>query len=126
MKRLNLKYPILVVVIIILGILSRETSFVPLSIGDLLYAMIIYFLIRIFAKKLYYLKSSIFALLFCFSIECSQLYQSNWINEIRKSTLGHYVLGQGFLWGDLAAYFTGILIAHSIDKYLFNSKSNEI
>lgn len=113
----NFKYPILVLLIIILGILSRKISIIPLFVGDLLYAMMIYFIVRFFFNKNDLLKSAIIALLICFSIEFLQLYQANWIIEIRKTTFGHYILGQGFLWSDLAAYFAGVLISYSIDKY---------
>lgn len=113
----NFKYPILVLLIIILGILSRKISIIPLFVGDLLYAMMIYFIVRFFFNKNDLLKSAIIALLICFSIEFLQLYQANWMIEIRKTTFGHYVLGQGFLWSDLVAYFIGVLISYSIDKY---------
>ena len=113
----NFKYPILVLFIIILGILSRKISIIPLFVGDLLYAMMIYFIVRFFFNKNDLLKSAIIALLICFSIEFLQLYQANWMIEIRKTTFGHYVLGQGFLWSDLVAYFIGVLISYSIDKY---------
>jgi len=49
------------------------------------------------------LKSAIIALLICFSIEILQLYQANWMIEIRKTTFGHYILGQGI---DLIRYYT--------------------
>lgn len=113
----NLKYPILVLLIIILGILSRKVSIIPLFVGDLLYAMMIFFIVRFFSNKNDFIKSAIIALLICFSIEFLQLYQANWMIEFRKTTFGHYVLGQGFLWSDLAAYFVGVLISYLIDKY---------
>lgn len=112
----NLKYPIFVLLIIILGILSRKLSFIPLFIGDFFYAMMMYFIVRIFAKKSTLLKSAVLALFICFSIEFLQLYQSNWMVEIRKTTFGHYVLGQGFLWSDLVAYVFGISTGYFIDK----------
>lgn len=113
----NFKYPILVLLIIILGILSRKISIIPLFVGDLLYAMMIYFIVRFFFNKNDLLKSAIIALLICFSIEILQLYQANWMIEIRKTTFGYYILGQGFLWSDLVAYFIGVLSSYLIDKY---------
>jgi len=113
----NFKYPILVLLIIILGILSRNISIIPLFVGDLLYAMMIYFIVRFFFNKNDLLKSVIIAILICFSIEFLQLYQANWMIEIRKTTFGHYVLGQGFLSSDLVAYLVGVLISYLIDKY---------
>jgi hypothetical protein len=36
------------------------------------------------------------------------LYHANWIDTIRKTTLGGLILGYGFLWSDLLAYAIGI------------------
>jgi Protein of unknown function (DUF2809) len=115
----NLKYPILVLVIILLGILSRKISFIPLFVGDLLYATMIYFMVRIFSNRKDFLKSAIIAMLICFSIELLQFYKANWMIEIRKTTFGHYVLGQGFLWSDLVAYLVGTLIGFFLDRKCF-------
>lgn len=96
--------------------MSRKTTFIPLWFGDLLYAVMIYILVRI----VFILKKSsriiIISLLFCYSIEILQLYQADWMVEIRKTLLGRYVLGQGFLWTDMIAYTLGIAIAYSIEK----------
>jgi len=43
-------------------------------------------------------------------IEMSQLYQAEWINNIRHTTLGGLILGQGFLWSDIVAYTAGVII----------------
>lgn len=58
------------------------------------------------------------ALIFSFTIEISQLYQADWINTIRQTTLGGLVLGHGFLLMDLASYSIGIVIAVIIDKHM--------
>ncbi|WP_433766105.1 DUF2809 domain-containing protein [Flavobacterium ginsenosidimutans] len=112
--------------IIILGILSRKISFIPLWIGDFLYAVMIYFLVRIILpfKKAF----SIFflSLLICYGIEFLQLYQSEWIVEIRKTLFGRYVLGQGFLWSDILAYTFGAFSAFILEQIalnFFNRKS---
>ncbi len=79
----------------------------------------IYFIIRILflnLKPIYQI--AYISLAICFLIECSQLYQANWIIGLRKTILGHYVLGQGFLWSDLIAYVLGILMAYLLDKKL--------
>jgi len=44
-------------------------------------------------------------------VEISQLYQVEWLNNIRSTTLGRLVLGQGFLWSDIISYTVGITIA---------------
>jgi hypothetical protein len=42
------------------------------------------------------------------SVEVSQLYHAPWIDAIRQTRLGGWVLGFGFLWSDLACYAVGI------------------
>jgi hypothetical protein len=58
------------------------------------------------------------SLLFSFGIEFSQLYQDNWINQIRHTLLGSLILGQGFLMVDLVRYAAGIMIAFLMDKVI--------
>ena len=111
LKNSRIRYFIFVLIVIALGITSRKIDGVPTYFGDTLYAMMVYFGLRIFFINLNLKKTAILALLFCFIIEFLQLYQAEWIIEIRKTTLGHYALGQGFLWSDLAYYTLGIIIA---------------
>ena len=87
-------------------------------VGDALWAMMVYFGFRFLLPKLDLFKSFSLAIAFSFSIEISQLYQSDWINAIRNTTLGGLVLGHGFLWFDLVSYSIGIIIAVMMDKVL--------
>lgn len=50
------------------------------------------------------------ALIMCYVVEFSQLYQAPWINAIRATTLGHLVLGSAFHWIDLVAYPVGVSV----------------
>lgn len=120
-------YFIITVVVMLMGLLSRKFMFIfPSSIapfvGDMLWAMMVYFGFRFLFPKLELLKSFNIALIFSFAIETSQLYQAEWINIIRKTTIGGLVLGHGFLWMDLISYFIGIIIALIIDKALNHAK----
>jgi hypothetical protein len=56
------------------------------------------------------------SLLFCFSIEFSQLYKAPWIENLRHTLFGRLVLGDTFLWGDLLCYMAGIVIGVFIEK----------
>ena len=56
------------------------------------------------------------ALVFCYLIEVSQLYQGEWLNQIRRTTLGGLILGYGFLWRDLLSYTVGVLLGGFINK----------
>lgn len=115
MKNNRLNYFTLIILVMILGIVSRKISNIPLFIGDLLYAVLIYFGFRFLIIKSGKSTSLLFSLLFCFGIEFLQLVQIDWLIAIRKTTLGHYILGQGFLWLDLLCYVIGTLLAFLID-----------
>jgi len=133
LKNNRIRYFILVLIVIALGITSRKIEGVPTFCGDILYAVMVYFGMRMFFINLNLKKTAILALLFCFLIEFLQLYQAEWIIEIRSTTIGHYALGQGFLWSDLGYYTLGILIGFLIDSklmikflYLLPSRINNV
>ncbi len=65
------------------------------------------------------------SLLICYTIEFSQLYQADWINEIRKTLFGRYVLGQGFLWSDILAYTFGVFAAFAVERITLKINFNQ-
>jgi hypothetical protein len=115
LKNNRISYFTSIVLIISLGILSRKINGFPTFFGDTLYAVMIYFGMRMFFINLKLKKTALLAMFFCFCIEFLQLYRAEWILVIRRTTLGHYALGQGFLWSDLAYYTLGVGIAFLID-----------
>lgn len=90
---------------------------IPLYFGDLLYAVMMYFIVRIVCTHSKAIHVILISLLTCYVIEFLQLYQAEWIVELRKTLFGRYVLGQGFLWSDLAAYTFGVAITFIIEKF---------
>lgn len=124
MKNERLNYFISILLILILGILSRKISGIPLFFGDVLYAVLIYFGFRSIFIDFKKATSLLLSLLFCFSIEILQLVQIDWLIAIRKTTLGHYILGEGFLWIDLLCYVVGTLMAYYLDKLFLSSRIN--
>ena len=56
--RLRLKYFIITCLIVVLGLLSRKITLVPLWVGDVLWATMIYFILRFFMLKASILKPS--------------------------------------------------------------------
>lgn len=116
LKNRRIQYFILIVLTIALGITSRKMEGVPTFFGDTLYAVMVYFGMRMLFVNIDLKKTAILALLICFTIEFLQLYDAKWMLEIRRTPLGHYVLGQGFLWSDLAFYTLGIIMAFLIDS----------
>ena len=127
MKSNRLNYFILILLVMILGIVSRKISNIPLFIGDVLYAVLIYFGLRFLFINLKTYKTFLLSLLFCFGIEILQLVQIDWLIAIRKTTLGHYILGEGFLWLDLLCYIIGTLLAFLIDwKFIKTQNLNSL
>lgn len=116
LKNTRFTYFILIVFVIILGILSRKIEGVPTFFGDTLYAIMVYFGLRMCFINNSFMKTMVLALFFCFCIEFLQLYRAEWLLAIRRTTLGHYALGQGFLWSDLGFYTLGIMIAFLMDR----------
>lgn len=119
-KRSRIHYLIMIAIVICLGLLSRRmTGYIPdiidLFLGDSLWALMIYLLVRVLFIGWAIKKSAFASAAFCFFIEVSQLYHSSWIDSIRRTTLGGLVLGYGFLWSDLAAYLLGIGFGILID-----------
>lgn len=122
MKR-RLKYLVITMFIMIIGLLSRKyMNIFPKAIapfvGDMLWAMMVYFGLRFLIPKLKSTKTLTLAIIFSFSIEISQLYQADWINNIRSTTLGGLILGHGFLFEDLISYSLGIVIGCLLDYFL--------
>ena len=127
MKYNRLYYFSALFITLILGILSRKITGIPFLVGDVLYAVLIYFGMRFLFIHLKTHKTFLLSLLFCFSIEILQLVQIDWLIAIRKTTLGHYILGQGFLWLDLLCYVIGTLVAFIIDwKFIKTQNLNSL
>ena len=125
--QLRRTYCFAVIITILLGLASRKFgyllfSFLAENAGDVLWAMMVYFGFRFLFLKKNMLTSILLSFLFSFGIEFSQLYQENWINQIRGTLLGALVLGKGFLTVDLIRYTTGIVIASSLDRLTIQKK----
>ncbi|WP_026705605.1 ribosomal maturation YjgA family protein [Flavobacterium soli] len=122
MQQNRFSHLIIVFIVIALGLFSRKIEVIPLFVGDLLYAVMIYFGIRFLYISLPKTKSAIIALIICYSIELLQLYNANWMAALRNTFFGRYVLGQGFLWSDILAYSFGIILAYIAESVLFSKE----
>ncbi|WP_199851616.1 ribosomal maturation YjgA family protein [Brumimicrobium mesophilum] len=108
-----------------LGLFSR-TEFVPKIVypylGDYFYAIMIFVIVGFLFNKTTSLKVAIASILICYGIEILQLYQADWINEIRSHRLGALVLGSGFLWSDLVCYTLGGTTGYVLERLFFRKK----
>jgi hypothetical protein len=122
MIRPRILYFILIIATIITGLLSRHIPGIPLFIGDILWGLMVYFIVRFLFIKRTINWVIIASLLFCYTIEFSQLYQVPWINNIRHTVIGGLILGEVFLWGDMLSYTVGVAIGIFIEKILIKAK----
>ncbi|QFG01160.1 DUF2809 domain-containing protein [Psychrobacillus glaciei] len=120
---MRIVYMFAVVITILLGLSSRKYSqsllpFVAQNAGDVMWAMMVYFGFRFLLVRKSLLTAIWLSFSFSFGIEISQLYQAEWINQIRNTLLGALILGIGFLEVDLIRYAVGIMFATVLDKML--------
>jgi len=115
MLKSRITFFILIIIIIILGLLSRHFPGIPLFIGDILWALMVYFIVRFIFIKQTIKWVTVASLLFCYGIEFSQLYKAPWIDNLRHTLFGRLVLGDTFLWGDMLCYTVGVGIGILIE-----------
>lgn len=130
-KRNRLLYGFMIIIVIALGLLSRRMhniipEFLNTYLGDALWALMAFFMFSFIFKDRETKKIALMGILFCYLIEISQLYHANWIDNIRKTTLGGLILGYGFLWSDLVAYAIGIGIGITFEFYLLKLRRKHI
>jgi hypothetical protein len=124
--RARISYFFAIVFTVIIGLLSRYFTFIPLFIGDILWALMIYFGFRFLFITQPVKISVILSLIFCYAIEFSQLYKAPWINNLRHALFGRLVLGEGFLWSDLLCYTVGIAIGVLLENHLLQKEHSGI
>ncbi|MGH1434537.1 MAG: DUF2809 domain-containing protein [Lewinella sp.] len=125
MKRSRKLYLVLIVATIALGLLSR-TSVVPRLIypylGDYLYALMVFLGVGCCLPRTETFKVAVISIIICYLIEFFQLYQADWINNIRNYRLGGLILGYGFLWSDIVSYTLGGWTGYGLERYAYRRK----
>jgi hypothetical protein len=76
--------------------------------GDALWALLVFLGVAFGLAHARIATVAILAIVFCWGIECSQLYQADWIVSLRRTLFGRLVLGSTFNPPDLLAYLVGI------------------
>lgn len=88
---------------------------------DSLWGMMLYFLFSALAPQFVILRRAPISWATAIGVELSQLYQAEWINRVRQTTLGALVLGSGFVWTDIVCYGVGIFVAAVLDSLILGS-----
>jgi hypothetical protein len=128
--RARLRLVLFACLTMVLGLGSRRyaaalPSFVARYAGDVLWASLVYWLLAWIRPRASRTMLAMAALFVAFAVEVSQLFHAPWIDGLRASRSGALVLGQGFLWTDLACYGVGVLIAAMLDPVARGRPSRE-
>src|SRR5688572_30158285 len=99
--RSRLQYVMLAVVTVVIGLaLHLHGRGLPFAVrdplGDVLWAVMMTWLLSAVAPGSRILTRAVAALLICCAVEFSQLYHAPTIDAVRGTTAGHLVLGSGF------------------------------
>ena len=100
--------------IIVVGLASRCVPVVPEATGDALWAMMVFCCFRFLLVKQKLLKVAAISLITTYVVEFAQLIRWPWLVQLRSTTLGHLVLGQGFQCSDLLAYTVGVAVIYMV------------
>jgi hypothetical protein len=105
----------------VLGIASRRyarllPAFVAAFAGDTLWALVAFLGIGLLWRRASPWRVASLAMIFSVVIELSQLYHAVWIDSIRHTRVGGWVLGFGFLWSDIACYAVGVAFGVAIER----------
>lgn len=120
MQSIRFKRGTTLVVVILLGLWSRNLSFLSLAIGDALWAMAVYLGWGFIFPKFPIRKLALIALVTSYLVEFSQLLTWDWLRALRSTRLGHLFLGQGFLTSDLLAYTIGVGFLYLCEKHIYH------
>jgi hypothetical protein len=110
---------VVMVAIVLLGLGSRRFSLFPTLLGkypgDALWTALVFAGWALVFPAGTTLRLALLALLTSFAVEFSQLLQTPWVVEVRRTSLGHLVLGSTYSPPDLVAYAVGALVAGWVD-----------
>ena len=115
-QKSRIGYLIILALIVVLGLLSRKIDCLPEETGDALWAIMVYCLLRVVFPTTRLLHIALASLAVSYCVEFSQLIRWPWLCEFRSTTIGHLMLGQGFLWSDIVAYTIGIVMFSLFDR----------
>lgn len=123
MVRRRIRYAVFLVTVIAVGLASRSRaarSFVSTDVGDALWAVAVYALLRVLAPGVRVWRAAVAAVVIAFAVELSQLYHAPWIDAVRRNRLGGLLLGFGFVPTDLLCYAAGIAVAAVVDAFFLS------
>ncbi|MBP2654676.1 MAG: hypothetical protein H6Q73_2245 [Firmicutes bacterium] len=125
-RRKRLYYLILVLVVIVVGLLSREIpSWLPKWIGDILWGLMVFFIMGFIFRDRPILNNAILSAIFSIGIEVAKFYHAPWIDTFRYTIIGGLILGYVFSFYNILCYITGIAIGVTCEKLGINNSNKE-
>jgi hypothetical protein len=114
-QRSRLIYGVAAALVIGTGLLWRSglfpfPPFLTKYGGDSLWALVVFLCFGFVFRRSSTRRIVLGALCFTWSVEFLQLYHTHWIDVIRSTRLGQFVLGTSFNGPDLIAYVIGIAL----------------
>lgn len=109
--RLRLPYLATAVATMALGLASRCWPVLGTAPGDVLYASLLYWLLRACVPQRGRWLAAAGAFLLAAAVEVSQLWQPDWLLAMRATRVGGWMLGHSFGWADVGWYAVGAALA---------------
>ena len=107
--------------VVVLGLSSRARfapALVRTYLGDVLWGSLFFLLFALVWPRQGSRRLAACAVAAASAIELSQLYRSDFANQLRSSRVGGLLLGHGFSWSDLICLSLGATLAAAIDAWL--------
>ena len=119
--RNRLVYALLIGLTIAAGLASRKFAsalppWLAKNAGDVLYAVMAFWLVGFLFPRLSTARAALAAGLFCFGIEFLKFSQAPWLVAARHSRAGALVFGVGFHWSNLVCYTLGVGVAAASER----------
>lgn len=109
----------LLAIVVAAGVGSRTITggvpWVGKEFGGVLWAMMFYLGLLLMFPRLRPAATAAAALLLSAGTEFLQLYRAPWIDALRATRVGGFVLGSVFGWHDVACYVVGSILAFAAD-----------
>lgn len=90
-------------------------AFVASYAGDTLWALALFLVLGLLLSRTSTGRVAAMAMGGSILVELSQLYHAPWIDAVRRTRVGGWILGFGFLWSDLACYAAGVGLGVAIE-----------
>ena len=116
-------YAVMLCLVILAGLLLRS-GIVPLSAFAIKYGGVALWALAAFAgfgflfTQISTSRLAVISIVFAWTVEVLQLYHAPWVDAIRATRPGHWVLGSTFHAPDLLAYLFGIAVGATAEVLL--------